>query len=484
MKVKTVLYLALLFMVVGGIALGQALPLERTGSLIITDTGDDLVFRCTDFNLDGDYNDVDEIILFFDPDPGSLGSNPIKITADTLGNVYVSDTTQDCVFRLKDLNGDGDALDAGESIVYVDPTNAGGILISGFQGMACDTNGDLYLVNSGTSTVPDYVCRCRDLTGDDDCNDAGEMVVLYDSIVAAGLFVPIILAVPMPCVLDSDGYLYVSDVNDPNGNDVIVRMKDLNGDDDMYDTDEVIYFYDDTIGSYALSMVDSMAIMHDGRILMNESLLDIIYIGDDMNGDGDILDLGEIWIYRDGTGTPKPDSSKGTAVSGLNDLYWSVYLAEYTDPDGFHGMRDLNGDDDCNDTDELEQVYDETIGALPVGTPKGLAFLKGPSLKVEGVPQIGGSIDIIVDGCVGNAYRAAYSWTPSAGILIPPYGVLNLGGNRVVIGSGTIGNDGTGTLTRTIPNNSSFVGRTIYLQCIAGDAYLSLFSNAVAVTIQ
>ena len=78
--------------------------------------------------------------------------------------------------------------------------------------------------------------------------------------------------------------------------------------------------------------VDSMALGHDGWLFINESLNDMIYMGKDKNGDGDIEDQYELILYRDGTGSLRPDASKGTAVFGLNYPYWDVAIAEYTDP--------------------------------------------------------------------------------------------------------------------------------------------------------
>ena len=187
---------------------------------------------------------------FYDAtDPGGGSSNPIVLTTGPLGYVYVSNTSTDTIMKLKDLNGDGDADDAGEATVYIDLNNGSGVLFSSIFGMAFDTNGDLYIVNSSSGAAVDFIGLCKDLNADGDCNDAGEISILYDSPTAIANGV-IELYVPMPCVLMPDGWLVVSDVNDPNGNDVLVRMKDLNGDGDLYDANEVDYFYDDTVGPH------------------------------------------------------------------------------------------------------------------------------------------------------------------------------------------------------------------------------------------
>ncbi len=476
---KTAFLIMLLTAVAGSWATAQVDPQKGTGSLIMSDTGDDLIFRLTDLDLDGDFDDPGEIILFYDAtDPMGGSSNPIKVKTGPAGYIYVANTSFDNVVRLMDLNANGDAADPGESTVYIDNTNASGVVFSSIQGMAFDSNGDLWLSNSGSSDVHDFVARARDLTADGDCQDAGEIEVLYDSVEAANQGLSIILNVPMPCVLDGNGYLYVSDVAAAAGNDIIVRMKDLNDDGDMYDLDEVTMYYDDLIGSTDLKNVDTMAFMHDGKLLLNESLNDIIYITEDTNQNGNIHDLGEMTIYRDGTGA-RPDSSKGTVVAGLLSLHWDVYLAEYGDPDGCHGLRDLNDDGDCDDLDELMQVYDETLGALPVGTPKGLTFMRGPWLRMEGDPQIGANIDFYMSGTANDIYRLAWSLSHNGGLVIPPFGIFDLGMPYLPFASGTIPASGEALYTATIPNNPNIIGWTFYVQGIAGNAYLNLLSNTI-----
>lgn len=484
MKLLKTAFLAMLLMVlVGTTATAQVDPQKGTGSLIMSDTGDDLIFRLTDFDLDGDFDDPGEIILFYDAtDPSGGSSNPIKIKTGPLGYIYVGNTSLDTVVRLMDLNGNGDAADSGEATIYIDNTNASGVVFSSTQGMAFDTNGDLWLSNSSSGDVNDFIARARDLNADGDCQDAGEIEVLYDSVEAQVQGLSIILNVPMPCVLDENGYLYVSDVNDPNGDDPIIRMKDLNDDGDMYDLDEVTMYYDDLVGSYDFRNVDSLAFTHDGKLLMNESLDDIIYIGEDANSNGRIDDLGEVTIYRDGSGA-RPDSSKGTVVAGLTSLHWDVFLAEYGDPDGAHGLRDLNSDGDCDDPDELKQVYDETLGDLAVGTPKGLTFMRGPWLRMEGVPQIGATVDVYMAGTIDYTYRIAWSLSTTGGTLIPPIGMLYLGTPYQVFAYGTIPANGEAMHPISIPNNPAIVGWNVYVQGLVNDSYLHLLSNDLLIVI-
>ena len=486
MKIRTALFLMLFLVAVGGLAFGESFPHKVTGSVILSDTSQDQLYRLTDFNLDGDFNDPGECILYYDGVPDGR-TNPIKIDSDRLGNVIVSDTTLDDIIVLKDMNGDGDAMDSGELTVYIDQTNASGVIFGSIQGITTDLNGDLYFVNASSTGFTDFVARATDLNSDGDCQDAGEIVVLYDSVVADGLGVPIILAVPATCALAKDGSILVADVNDPNGNDPILRMIDLNGDDDMYDTDEVTYWYDDTIGNYDLSYVGGMPEVAEKFLLLTDFTADIVYLGVDWNEDGDILDLDEMTIVRDGTGTPYPDFPYTTARAGVNSIHWDIFLTEGGSssgaPDGLHGMRDLNNDLDCDDADELVQVYDDTLGDLGMSLIKGIAMLKGPYLTLEGTPQIGSTVDFVVDGTVGDECQIAWSFF-DAYYPVPPIGILQIGQPRHVIFQGTIGADGYATQSVTIPNNPSLVGYMVRAQSLAGDAYLKVLSNLLVFNIQ
>jgi hypothetical protein len=95
-----------------------------------------LIYRCEDLNLDGDANDAGEVTLFFD---GSFTSGfnafpKIVGMASHGSSLYVAALTNDnVIWRLEDLNGDGDAMDANEldggltGLGLWDPNGWGGI---------------------------------------------------------------------------------------------------------------------------------------------------------------------------------------------------------------------------------------------------------------------------------------------------------------------------------------------------------------------
>ena len=101
--------------------------------------GSDKIYLLVDTNGDGDAADEGERIVFFDEtnaeglggEDGSPTGNILNIgQSSTDGSVYAGDGDTDAVYRLKDLNGDGDANDAGESTVWFsEADNAAGFTL-------------------------------------------------------------------------------------------------------------------------------------------------------------------------------------------------------------------------------------------------------------------------------------------------------------------------------------------------------------------
>ncbi|GAB5469960.1 MAG: hypothetical protein Kilf2KO_29900 [Rhodospirillales bacterium] len=96
-------------------------------------------------------------------------------------SVYVGDGTTDSVYRLRDANNDGDAQDAGEAGVWFSADNAAGLSTVTPNGIHEGADGAIYIANAGTSSAPqDAIYRTVDLNGDGDANDAGEASVWLD----------------------------------------------------------------------------------------------------------------------------------------------------------------------------------------------------------------------------------------------------------------------------------------------------------------
>lgn len=96
-------------------------------------------------------------------------------------SVFIGDGDTDTIYLLKDRNGDGDANDAKEATAWFTPANANGFSTVTPNGIAQGKDGAIYITNAGTASAPpDMIYRTVDLNGDGDANDAGEATVWAD----------------------------------------------------------------------------------------------------------------------------------------------------------------------------------------------------------------------------------------------------------------------------------------------------------------
>ncbi len=147
------------------------------GGLLIADQTNDQVLLADDLNGDGDFDDTDEVRVV-----ANLGvTNPQEVTSTPRGEVFLGENTNDAVLRLVDLDGDGDCDDAGEQKVFFDNTQLGltGATLVTPASVTIDADGSLLLGNSGAGTGSvDFIVRLRDRNGDGDALDAGEATMV------------------------------------------------------------------------------------------------------------------------------------------------------------------------------------------------------------------------------------------------------------------------------------------------------------------
>jgi len=109
--------------------------------------------------------------------------NVFSLTQNADGAVLVGDGDTDSVYRIRDLDGDGTANGAGEAAVWFSGSdNASGYRLNTPNGIAEGPDGAVYVVEADTMGSPtgDYVYRTVDLNGDGDANDAGEVTPWLD----------------------------------------------------------------------------------------------------------------------------------------------------------------------------------------------------------------------------------------------------------------------------------------------------------------
>lgn len=281
-------------------------------------------------------------------------NNVFTLFQSRSGHFYVGDGSSDAVYRLSDTNGDGDgdAQDAGEATVWFSEDNAAGLTLPTPNGLGEDSNNNVYIVNAGVRSRPaDGIYRTRDLNGDGDANDAGEATLWLDLArlnPAASAFeitfqgdvafvsdtvgidtnviyraedvngdgsisddeVSVFIAgdnpfgVPIDFALAGDDTsLYIWEFLDFGGPQSLFKLTDLNGNgiiDDPLEVDEV--WNNTLLPDGILSGAGfGVAVDEDGNVALTSNGVDpeedSIILLKDLNGDGDYDDAGETAVW-------------------------------------------------------------------------------------------------------------------------------------------------------------------------------------------
>jgi hypothetical protein len=232
--------------------------------------GDGKIIRLLDLNGDGDALDVGESITWADS-----FVQPIDVAGQADGALYVTDQASNSVWRLVDANGDGDALDVSERTQFADAIDLPFMLLPW---------GDDMLVAAYDA---DEVLLLADANGDGDAFDTAEKsTILADISFPAGLG------------SDGSGGLFVTSIN----GDVVYRAQDRNSDGDFFDVAEVLSYADSVFGP--IDGPWNMTAYANGGFLLADYADDQVLWMRDVNGDGDALDLGEVVPFADGINQP------------------------------------------------------------------------------------------------------------------------------------------------------------------------------------
>ncbi|MFO0840405.1 MAG: hypothetical protein U1D55_18005 [Phycisphaerae bacterium] len=276
------------------------LSLAQTRFLVADRTNDGLYFA-RDLNSNVHIDEPGEISLWFNGAnaAGTLGpQNPTALGIRRDGLCIMGDQLNRCVYRLQDLNDDGDAQDAGESLVAADATNASLVSFAFPTGVAFDASGDIYVVNAGTTSGSDAIYRLVDLNSDGDFQDAGE-ITEYVGVGAFG---------PGNGPYSPQEILFVGDVGYLRNSSAnlfgIYRFVDLNNNGRADDPGEFTLWFDGTNASgvayssgFAID-VDPIRPRAIYALALATGGIDQLIRAQDLNNDGDAQDAGEaalIW---------------------------------------------------------------------------------------------------------------------------------------------------------------------------------------------
>jgi len=278
-------------------ACAQAPPLgARTGGALVGDMDLDQIYLTRDLNGDGDADDPGEAWVFFDANNASGLPSPTNAVYTIFqaadGYVYYGDGGSHAVYRLRDLNGDGDAQDAGEaSVWFSEAENYYGFIVTNPNGLCQDETGATYVLHVGTTSLPDAIFRTVDLNGDGDANDENEATLWMDTqnlITSSSAFSLVFIGTTA----------YLADLvgGDP---DAIFRAEDLDGSGTI-DAGEFNIFIDET-NPYGVQI--GTGLVTDGvSLFISESLAGVnpqkVFQLTDLNGSGTIdsaAEVVEVW---------------------------------------------------------------------------------------------------------------------------------------------------------------------------------------------
>ncbi|MEZ6188122.1 MAG: Ig-like domain-containing protein [Planctomycetota bacterium] len=289
------------------------------------------LFLALDRNQDGDLDDPDELRAVFVTAAGSNLQEPCMSAA---GVIYLPDAAADQVLRLVDLDGDGDAQDAGEARVFFDNTSPLGAVLTSPASVALGPDGALWLIDNGSGGGADDLLRLIDLNGDGDALDAGEATIVNDVDYAGAQW-----------GLGVDAYGRVFHTVTGGGGNMLVAHEDLNGDGDTLDVGERVV-----------------------RYVAAGFVTDVVFDPAQRLGAWVGLTGGASLEWIDAAGVPTrafsdPTGSVGGAASASAYADGSLWVAD-TASDTLWRLEDRNGDGDFDDTDELRRVLQNAGGTL------------------------------------------------------------------------------------------------------------------------
>jgi len=338
-------------------------------TLFVFDQSNKQILRFEDGNRDGDMMDSKEVSVFFNNDAG-LGiynsQGMVALGSRTLlatDNLAGANNDDSNVIRLDDSNADGDAFDDGEaSYWFTGVLPAGGALTFPVS-LTAGPDGAVYLVQNEyyNTEQPDMVYRLEDLNGDDDVDDEGELSEFFD-ITSRGE--------PIPQVFDldfaADGSSYAVDIRTPEENTASVDRISPDG--------SIMTEFIDAVGFFTLTQ-DTDKLVFPGNVesVAYDAVNDELIVSTiDLRSIKHLVALKDLdesgAIDQPGELRVIWDSEAGNAEGFLSirDLHWipdgSLLLTDSGAGQIFR-LVDENQDGDFNDPGEAISLYDRDKAA-------------------------------------------------------------------------------------------------------------------------
>ncbi|MBI4585350.1 MAG: hypothetical protein HY717_15150 [Planctomycetes bacterium] len=339
-------------------------PWPRGRALLVADSSLDRVVRLEDRDGSGTIDPVvagDALVFYDDASPGPDLSTPSGVASAPDGTVFLLDGgTLDAVLRLSDRNGDGDANDDGEVLIFYNASSPGPNL-STPNSLVYAADGTLYLADDGK--LKGLILGLKDKNGDGDALDDGEWWIVYDSQAVEGSGAPLpVLGDIEALAVTAAGALFVTDATQQ----AVARLQDLNGDGDAMDAGEAALFYQPQ-GAHPFADPEGIAVNADGEVFATDEDTGLVVRLFDSNGDGRAEGAGEVRIFVDATAPAFPRDT--------NDLMArddGVLLVLDGSRDQVFWIADGDGDGIAFSPGEVEPLL-ITSGEDLLGTPSAIA---------------------------------------------------------------------------------------------------------------
>jgi hypothetical protein len=354
---------------IAAVALCARISSAQAPECWIADSTDDAIYRCRDLTADGDYNDAGEIVAVYQ---AALGAEPLQLPVGIArgvdGTLGVSDGGEDSIFLLRDFSGDGDALDPGEFWRFFDGRvggNASNLLLNSANSLYYEGAAETWWTINNTGT--DGILALKDLDGDGDANDAGESLLFWTAPAGgASDYQPQAVWVeanPVPQFPPLGARAWYVDIGTTGViQKGVYRVFDLNGDGDGDDAGEWAPYF--IPPAPATPFLWSLSRAADGWFYTADTGNERVWRFRDGNGDGDAQDPGESVVWWQVSGTSNIWDTWAAADG-------SLHLIESQAPDRIQRLfdADMNGSISAA---EISNLYDETLSALVFGNPRGI----------------------------------------------------------------------------------------------------------------